>query len=381
MPMTSFDFQQGRFLHFNSGHPRIYLTSSIPLAEKDILAWTEEGFSPQYLPFDPAEIDAYIRVLKCLHEDLALGENYALIAYGDAASVVLKVAQKPLVKCCAIIAYYPTQLPEPKIKYPNAQTLQIHAACLSPGSNGARADMFEWSLYRYESCSLGFAEPASKTYKGVEANLAFARSLACVRKGFNRHVDLESVMQGLWDARYADNVPERASMSVVKGMSQNSPHVSIFPTLEGGVGRKKLEEFYREFFVPSLVEDFDIRLVSRTVGVNRVVDEMLVSFTHDDEVDWILPGVPPTDKFVQIPMVSVVAVVGGKLVSEHMYWDQASVLMQVGLLDPKLVPKHLKSKGLKRLPVTGAEAAKQLVEPKQQRYNKLLQEHGLMDGL
>lgn len=379
--MTSFDLQQGRLLHFNSGHPRIYLTSSIPLAERDILAWTEEGFSPQYLPFDPAEIDAYIRILKSLHENLALGENYALIAYGDAASVVLKVAKKPLVKCCAIIAYYPTQLPEPKIKYPNAQTLQIHAACLSPGSTGARADMFEWSLYRYEKCSLGFAEPASKTYKGVEANLAFARSLACVRKGFNRHVDLESVVQGLWDARYADNVPERASMSVVKGMSQNSPHVSILPTLGGGVGHKKLEEFYREFFVPSLVEDFDIRLVSRTVGVNRVVDEMLVSFTHDDEVDWILPGVPPTDKFVQIPMVSVVAVVGGKLVSEHMYWDQASVLMQVGLLDPKLVPKHLKSKGLKQLPVTGAEAAKQLVEPKQQRYNKLLQEHGLMDGL
>ncbi|KAF2845399.1 dienelactone hydrolase-like protein [Plenodomus tracheiphilus IPT5] len=381
MSITSFEPQQRRFLHFNSGHPRIYFTSSIPLSEKDIITWTEEGFSPQYLPYDPAQSATYTRTLKSLHENLALGENYALVAYGDAATVVLRIAQKPLAKCCAVIAFYPKELPESKIKYPNAKALQVHVAGLSPGSAGARAEMYEWGLYRYEKCALGFAEPASKSYKEVEANLAYARTLACVRRGFNRHVDLEPVTQGLWDAKYMDDVPERASMSIVRGMSQNSPHITIFPTLEGGVGRKKLEEFYREFFVPSLVEDFDIRLVSRTVGVNRVVDEMVVSFTHDDEVDWILPGVPPTDKFVQVPMVSVVAVVGGKLVSEHMYWDQASVLMQVGLLDPKLVPTALKSKGLKELPVTGAEAAKQLVEPQQRRYNKLLKEHGLMDGL
>ena len=130
-----------------------------------------------------------------------------------------------------------------------------------------------------------------------------------------------------------------------------------------------------------MVEDFKIRLVSRTMGVDRVVDEMVVSFTHSDEIDWILPGVQPTDKYVEIPMVSIVTVRGSKLVSEHMYWDQASVLVQVGLLDPKVVPKKFKSEGLKRLPVTGAEAAKQLVEPKQERYNKLLQAHGLLDGL
>lgn len=170
-------------------------------------------------------------------------------------------------------------------------------------------------------------------------------------------------------------------MSIVKSMTQNSPHVTLLPTLQGGVGRKKLEEFYREFFVPSLVEDFKIRLVSRTMGVERIVDEMVVSFTHSDEIDWILPGVQPTDKFVEIAMVSVVAVRGGKLVSEHMYWDQASVLVQVGLLDPKLVPKKFKGQGTKQLPIAGAEAAKQLVEPQQGRYNKLLRMHGLFNGI
>lgn len=379
MSITSFDNNGGGFLKFNNAPPRVWLSSSTPVSEKSLLSWKEEGFNAQYLPYDPANNAAYIHALRTLNESLNLGENYAIIAYGDAASIVLKTAQKPMAKCCAIITFYPPLLPGPKTMYPNSHQLQVHVAGLSQTS--PRPEMCEWKLYRYERCATGFADPASEAYSEVEANLSWSRALACVREGFNKHVDLEPVLQSTWNAKYEDEVPERASMSVIKNVSQNSAHVTILPTLEGGIGRKKIEEFYREFFVPSLVEDFDIRLVSRTMGVNRVVDEMVVSFSHSDEVDWILPGVPPTNKFVQIPMVIIVAVVGGKLVSEHMYWDQASVLMQVGLLDPKLVPKDLKSKGLRQLPVVGAEAAKQLLEPQQQQYNRLLREHGLMEGL
>jgi carboxymethylenebutenolidase len=379
MSITSFDQNGSGFLKFNSGTPRIWITATSEPAERTLLNWKEEGFDARYLPYDPANGPAYIRTLKHLNEDLGLGEHFALIAYGDAASVVLKTAMKPLAKCCAIIAFYPPLLPSPKTMYPAASQMQVHVAGLSQAS--PRPDMCEWKLYQYKQCATGFADPSSKTYSEIEANLSWSRALACVRKGFNRNVDLEPIVRDVWNAKYEDDVPERASMSVVTRMTQNSPHVSILPTLEGGIGRKKLEEFYREFFVPSLVEDFKIRLVSRTMGVDKVVDEMLVSFTHSDEVDWILPGVPPTDKFVEIPMVSVVTVRGGKLVSEHMYWDQASVLMQVGLLDPKMVPKAFKNKGLRRLPVTGVDAARQLVEPRQERYNKLLEEHGLMDGL
>jgi carboxymethylenebutenolidase len=379
MSITSFDQNGSGFLKFNSGTPRIWITATSEPSERTLLNWKEEGFDARYLPYDPANGPAYIRTLKHLNEELGLGEHFALIAYGDAASVVLKTAMKPLAKCCAIIAFYPSLLPSPKTMYPAASQMQVHVAGLSQAS--PRPDMCEWKLYQYRQCATGFADPSSKTYSEIEANLSWSRALACVRKGFNRNVDLEPIVQDVWNAKYEDDVPERASMSVVTRMTQNSPHVSILPTLEGGIGRKKLEEFYREFFVPSLVEDFKIRLVSRTMGVDKVVDEMVVSFTHSDEVDWILPGVPPTDKFVEIPMVSVVTVRGGKLVSEHMYWDQASVLMQVGLLDPKMVPKAFKNKGLRRLPVTGVDAARQLVEPRQERYNKLLKEHGLMDGL
>ncbi|KAL6702991.1 hypothetical protein ACN47E_010346 [Coniothyrium glycines] len=378
MSITTFDQNGGGFLKFNTGPPRIYLTSADAVSERTLLNWKEEGFDARVLHYDPSNSTGYIRSLKTLNESLNLGESYAIVAYGDAANVVLKIAQKPLAKCCAIIAFYPPILPNPKTMYPNSHQLQIHVAGLSQAS--PRPDLCEWKLYRYEQCGKGFADPSSEAYSEVEANLSWSRALACVRKGFSKHVDLEPIVQSHWNARYEDDEPERASMSVVKNMTQNSPHLTILPTLEGGVGRRKVEEFYREFFVPSLVEDFEIRLISRTLGVDRVVDEMIVSFTHSDEVDWILPGVQATNKFVELPMVSIVAIRGGKLVSEHMYWDQASVLAQIGLLNPDSVPRDFKNKGLERLPVAGAEAAKQLIHPQQQDYNKLLQVHGLLDG-
>ncbi|KAH8727911.1 hypothetical protein GQ44DRAFT_79591 [Phaeosphaeriaceae sp. PMI808] len=376
MSITSFEQNGSGFLKFNSGTPRIWITATSEPSERTLLNWKEEGFDARYLPYDSSNGQAYIRTLKQLSEDLNLGEKYAIIAYGEAASVVLKTAMKPLPKCCAIIAFYPPLLPSPKVMYPASHQLQVHVASLSQAS--PRPDMCEWKLYLYKQCATGFADPLSKAYSEVEAGLAWSRGLTCVRKGFNKNVDLEPIVENVWNAKYEDYVPERASMSIVTNMTQNSPHLSILPTLQGGLGRKKLEEFYREFFVPSVVEDFKIRLVSRTMGTDRVVDEMVVSFTHSDEIDWILPGVQPTEKFVEIPMVSIVAIRGGKLVSEHMYWDQASVLTQVGLLDPSIVPKTFKNRGLKKLPVAGAEAAKQLIEPRQERYNKLLQEHGLM---
>lgn len=367
------------FLSFNSRPPRLYITSTRAQApEATLLAWQAEGFETTYIPFDLAQQAAYISTIKTLHKDLAIGETYAILAYGDAATTVLKTAQKPLPRCCAVVAFYPGVLPSAGFKFPSMLRVQVH---VSGQQNSPRPEMCDWQLYRYEKSKIGFAEPDAATYERLEADLAFSRALACARKAFKTEGDIESVAHAAWSAKYEEKVPERGSMGVVQGMSQNSAHVTIVPTLEGGVGRKKLEEFYREFFIPSLVEDFEIRLVSRTVGVDRVVDEMFVSFTHTDDVDWILPGVPPTNKRVEVAVVSIVVVRGGKLLSEHMYWDQASVLVQVGLLDPSVVPKRLKSQGLKKLPVVGVEGARQVLDVKQDRYNELLKEHGLLNGM
>lgn len=99
-----------------------------------------------------------------------------------------------------------------------------------------------------------------------------------------------------------------------------------------------------------------LRLLSRTTGADRVVDELYVSFKHSQEMPWILPGVVPTDKQVEVIIISIARFIGGKISSENVYWDQASVLCQVGLLDPGLVPQGIQ--GVQRIPVTGREEAR-----------------------
>lgn len=104
-----------------------------------------------------------------------------------------------------------------------------------------------------------------------------------------------------------------------------------------------------------------VTLLSRTIGADRVVDEMHIRFKHTQEVPWMLPEVPATNKTVEILVVSIVALRGGKLYQEHVYWDQASVLVQIGLLDPKLIPQNAKDLGLQSLPVVGRKAAKTIL--------------------
>lgn len=98
-----------------------------------------------------------------------------------------------------------------------------------------------------------------------------------------------------------------------------------------------------------------MRLISRTIGADRVVDEIFLYFKHTQEMPWILPHIPPTHREVRIIIINIVCVRGGLLYSEHVYWDQASVLVQVGLLDPKSLRGH---ENLEKTPIVGGEAAK-----------------------
>jgi carboxymethylenebutenolidase len=128
------------------------------------------------------------------------------------------------------------------------------------------------------------------------------------------------------------------------------PYVNHIPTLTGGVGQDDLRHFYANHFIGVNPPDFTLSPVSRTVGADRLVDEFVAHFTHTTEIDWMLPGVAPTGRAVTVPMVAIVQFQGDKLVHEHIYWDQASVLVQVGLLDPA------------GLPVAGAEEARKVVD-------------------
>jgi carboxymethylenebutenolidase len=128
------------------------------------------------------------------------------------------------------------------------------------------------------------------------------------------------------------------------------PYVNHIPTMTGGVGYEQLRHFYAHHFIPVNPPDFRLTPVSRTVGADSVVDEFILQFTHTTVIDWLLPGVPPTGRAVEIPMVAIVRFDGDKLANEHIYWDQASVLVQVGLLDAR------------RLPAAGAETAHKVLD-------------------
>jgi hypothetical protein len=84
--------------------------------------------------------------------------------------------------------------------------------------------------------------------------------------------------------------------------------------------------------------DFKMTDVSRTVGENRLVDEMVIAFTHSIEMPWILPGLAPTGRYVEVPLVAIVGFRDGKLAHENIYRDQASVLKQIGLLKATASP-------------------------------------------
>jgi carboxymethylenebutenolidase len=135
-------------------------------------------------------------------------------------------------------------------------------------------------------------------------------------------------------------------------MSDN-PHLHNVPTMAGGVGRDGVRTFYRDHLVGKFFPpDVKMTSVSRTVGENQVIEELIIAFTHTTVIDWLLPGVAPTGKPVEIAFCVVVGFEDGKISHEHIYWDQAGVLAQVGLLDPA------------GLPVSGAESARRVLDPR-----------------
>lgn len=133
----------------------------------------------------------------------------------------------------------------------------------------------------------------------------------------------------------------------------DDPHVNHVPTMAGGVGLEGVRAFYRDHLIGKFFPtDMEMTSVSRTIGEDQIVDELFVRFTHTMEMDWLLPGVPPTGKVVEMAVAVIVGFQDGRISHEHIYWDQASVLVQVGLLDPA------------GLPVTGAESARKVLDPK-----------------
>jgi carboxymethylenebutenolidase len=161
----------------------------------------------------------------------------------------------------------------------------------------------------------------------------------------------EAEMVRLWELHTQLEFATRDAAATVATMSSDN-YVNHVPVMTGGVGRDEMMEFYGKHFIPQMPADTTLHLFARTVGQNRLIDEFVFAFTHDIEMDWMLPGVPPTHRKVEVPTVVVVEFEEDKIASERIYWDQASVLVQLGLLDPT------------RLPVVGVASARKFEDPR-----------------
>jgi carboxymethylenebutenolidase len=200
-------------------------------------------------------------------------------------------------------------------------------------------------IYAYRNAKPGFADRETAEWNPYEAAIAYTRTLALLRRVLGPHYNLSE----LWDRHLECEFVLKDATENMKTMVAE-PYVNHVPTMTGGVGHDLLKRFYTWHFIHQSPPDRRTIPVSRTVGPDRVIEEKVFCFTHTIEMDWLLPGVKPTGRYIEIPLVVVISFRGDKLYNEHIYWDQASVLVQAGLLDPK------------GLPVAGVEQAKKLLD-------------------
>ncbi|HEU4729204.1 MAG TPA: ester cyclase [Kofleriaceae bacterium] len=162
--------------------------------------------------------------------------------------------------------------------------------------------------------------------------------------------DTQHAINGLWELHLASEFAHKDTEEALATMT-SSPRVTIVPTMIGGHGRDEMRTFYSKHFLNQLPPDLEIVPISRTIGDSRVVDELVLRFTHSIQMDWVLPGIPATNRRIELAMVVIVHVDGDRIASENIYWDSATILRQAGLLpDPTL-------------PVLGAESARNMIDP------------------
>ena len=193
----------------------------------------------------------------------------------------------------------------------------------------------------------GFNCDRRPSFHRFSARLAHSRTLGLLHWTIGPRYDLSE----LWDQHTACEFAARDVDATMRTMVPE-PYVNHVPTLTGGVGYKELRHFYKNHFIPRLPPDTKIVPVTRTIGSDRIVDEFILCFTHDREVDFMAPGIPATGKYVEVPHVAVVEFRGSKIAHEHIHWDHASLLKQLGVLNAEA------------LPIAGIEGAKKLLDEK-----------------
>jgi carboxymethylenebutenolidase len=200
-------------------------------------------------------------------------------------------------------------------------------------------------LYEYPDCKAYFFDPLHPDFDAHAANVAHSRSLAILRPVLGPHYDLARLLDYHLKQEFVEHDADETMATMV-----GAPYVNHVPTLTGGVGHDTLKRFYKYHFIPNMPQSRRSILLSETVGPDTVVRETVTTFLHTEEIDYLLPGIKPTGKQLEIATVVIAKFRGDKLYHEHIYWDQASLLVQLGLIDPQ------------SLPVAGAASARKMLD-------------------
>ncbi|KAL0580900.1 hypothetical protein V5O48_001094 [Marasmius crinis-equi] len=333
-----------------------------PLDPEPVQKWAEEGFAvvgatiPEEDANDgwsiPEVLTKGVEALLSLKE-LDVKDKFAINVYDPRILPLVIQAMSQDVRLACLVAFGspPTNSPVPS-------SVHLPSGLQSPDKPP------NITIHQYATGSLHFVLPQSADYNPGFASLAHSRILVFLRKILGAPIfDIEAI----WEEHTYFEFEVR-SVAKTMGTMVAEPYVNHIPTMAGGVGRKNLTEFYRDHFIFANPADTELQLVSRTVGSDRIIDEFVFKLTHDRVVDWLLPGVPPTGKKLEIPFVGVVNVRGDRLYHEHIWWDHASALLQVGVL-PSHVPHGDKRL---RLPIAGVEGARLLVDETDGTSNEML---------
>ncbi|KAI0867124.1 hypothetical protein F4860DRAFT_456477 [Xylaria cubensis] len=350
-------------------------TKTNPLDPPPQKKWAEEGYAVVQLNFGDGKqgkeewdietaLNQAIKALEKL-ETCDVHDRFGLIVYGEPPNYPsgfaskLKTAYESETKLIASVSFstdWDLSLRPELVHLPGSPS----SASASPRANTQQ--------HNYASAkSVSFIIPSADDFQYGTASVSHTRSLTFLKKHLGGPIfDLEAI----WEEHTAFEFATR-SVAQTMGTMVDEPYVNHVPVMTGGMGRAALTTFYRERFIHSNPDDAVLELVSRTVGVDRVVDEFVGVLTHNRVVDWLLPGVPPTNKHLRIPFTSVVNIRGDRLYHEHISWDQGTALAQAGLLPAYLPFPYALPDGRTpgpgkrfeyRVPVGGAETAAKLAD-------------------
>lgn len=271
---------------------------------------------------------------------------------GGRLAYLVAVRHKP----DAAVGYYGVGLERALDEAKNlACPLMLHIAGLDKYSPPPVVDQIQSALSKdprveihvYADADHAFARPSGAHFNARAAELANLRTIEFLLRTL---IVRPHSLEGIWNTHIEHEFSTRDTEATLATMVDDA-YVNHIPVLTGGVGKAQLRDFYSKHFIPQMPPDTTLTPLSRTVGEDQIVDEMIFRFTHTIRMDWMLPGIEPTGKRVEVPLVAIVKLRGDKLAHEHIYWDQASVLTQLGLLDAST------------LPVAGIESAHKAADP------------------